>query len=181
MNNKIKVISRFHGFLSCSLINGKFFRWPRYESVLYLTKEELKELYDMPGAKQIFEKLFIDDVKVVKEIIGTVEPEYFYTEDKIVFLLTEGTIEQLEDTLNFGPEGIKDLVMNKAIELKISDLNKRNLIKEKTGKDITNCIDITSELPSEVIIQSATNSRKTAPLIEIPGEDDEPSRRMPKV
>ena len=50
-------------------------------------------------------------------------------------------MDALHDALDFAPEGIIDLIVDKAIELRIPDINKRNLIQESTGKNITGMIN----------------------------------------
>lgn len=50
-------------------------------------------------------------------------------------------MDALHDALDFAPEGIIDLIVDKAIELRIPDINKRNLIQENTGKNITGMIN----------------------------------------
>ena len=46
-----------------------------------------------------------------------VEPEYFYTEKEVKELLTNGSLEQLEDTLNFAPEGVIELIKTMPVKM----------------------------------------------------------------
>ncbi len=70
------------------------------------------------------------------------EPEYFYTEDDIKEILLNGSLDQLEDTLNFAPKGVIDIIKKVAVDLEIPDIRKRDMISEKTGLNISNAIDI---------------------------------------
>lgn len=56
-------------------------------------------------------------------------------------MLLNGSIDKLHDALDFAPEGIIDLIVDKAIELRIPDVNKRELIQNNTGKNITSMIN----------------------------------------
>ena len=46
----------------------------------------------------------------------------------------------LLDALDFAPQAIKDRLVNRAVELEISDINRREAITEATGLNITNMI-----------------------------------------
>lgn len=46
----------------------------------------------------------------------------------------------LLDALEFGPKGIQDLLVDRAVELKIPDTNRRKAIQEITGIDVNKMI-----------------------------------------
>ena len=52
----------------------------------------------------------------------------------------------LKDALEFGPEGIKQLIIDRAVELRIPDNNKLAAIYEFTGRDVSNMIKLDMEL-----------------------------------
>ena len=56
----------------------------------------------------------------------------------------------MHDALDFAPEGIVDLIISEAVNLRISDVNKRNLIQECTGKNINNMIQNQIELEKRI-------------------------------
>lgn len=72
-----------------------------------------------------------------------------------------GTLDGLKDALEFGPDGIKDLIIDRAIELRLPDTNKINIISQFTGKDVMNMINLTKQLENPVE-QKQKNSRRVA-------------------
>lgn len=55
-------------------------------------------------------------------------------------------MDALKDALEFGPEGIKQLIIDRAVELRIPDNNKLKVIQEFTGRDVSNMIELDTEL-----------------------------------
>lgn len=124
---------------------------------------ELQQLAYTIGGKVLLEDcLVLDNKEALETLIGGVEPEYFYTEQDIKTLLTTGTLEQLEDCLDFAPTGVKDLVKDLAVKLEISDINKRNAILKSTGFNVTKAIEINHE-SQEVEVQEE-KTRRAAPI-----------------
>lgn len=106
--------------------------------------EELKQLQYVNGGDYLLEHcLMINDESALKALaMDNVEPEYFYTEADVRRLLETGSLDELEDCLNFAPEGVIELVKSIAVETELPDMNKRKLITEKTGFNINNAINI---------------------------------------
>ena len=65
-----------------------------------------------------------------------VQPEYYLSEQQIKDLLLTGSMDAFLDCLDFAPEGVMQLVKKYAIELPLSDYDKRLALKEKTGFDV---------------------------------------------
>lgn len=105
---------------------------------------ELQQLQYVAGGDYILRNcLLINDMDALTALsMENVEPEYFYTEDEVKKLLLEGSLDQLEDCLNFAPEGVIDLVKTVAVQIELPDIRKRNLISEKTGLNINNAITV---------------------------------------
>ena len=109
----------------------------------YVTKEELFELSQLPGGAYLLENsLMVKDQEAVKELVGEVEPEYFYTTEDIKRVMLEGSVDQFEDMLNFSPEGALETVKDLAVKLPLNDVAKRDLILKKTGFNVTNAIEL---------------------------------------
>lgn len=66
----------------------------------------------------------------------TFENEYNWTQDDVDNVLTNEPLERLLDALDFGPDGIIDLIVSRATALPINDISKMRAIEEKTGKQI---------------------------------------------
>lgn len=115
-----------------------------------ITVEELKKLaYISGGPTLIRDYLVIDDEEVVKEVLGEVEPEYYYTENDVKNLLLNGSLDALKDCLEFAPKGTIDLVKKLAIEMPLNDIAKRKAILEMTGFNVDAAIMVNEETKEE--------------------------------
>ena len=68
--------------------------------------------------------------------------EYDWTLKDIDAALTSRPIDELLDALEFGPKGIQDMLIDRAVQLKIPDTNRRKAIQEITGVDVNNMISL---------------------------------------
>ena len=128
-----------------------------------LDYEEIKKLYWTVGGRRLIEEYFvITDEDFLNDVNIVPEPEYFYTEEDIKTLLLDGSYEQLEDTLEFGPKGVLDLVKDMAVDLEIPDVNKRNLISKKTGLDISKAIEF--KKANEAPVEEEKKIRRAEPV-----------------
>lgn len=138
--------------------------------------EELRELAAIPGGEYILQNYLIINDKTALDYLNIApEPEYFYTEKEIKELLLNGTLDQFEDCLNFAPQGVIDLVKSMAIDLKLPDVRKRELIFEKTGFNVTNALNVNAVLDaeSEKPIDKPKVERKAQPITAV----TEPTRK----
>ena len=129
--------------------------------------EELRELAAIPGGEYILQNYLIINDKTALDYLNIApEPEYFYTEREIKELLLNGTLDQFEDCLNFAPQGVIDLVKSMAIDLKLPDVRKRELIFEKTGFNVTNALNVNAVLDaeSEKPVDKPKVGRKAQPI-----------------
>ena len=116
-----------------------------------ITVEELKKLaYISGGPTLIRDYLVIEDPEVVEEILGNVEPEYYYNEEDVKKLLLNGSLDELKDCIEFAPKGTVDLVKQLAVELPINDITKRKAILDMTGFNVDAAIMINEETKDEV-------------------------------
>lgn len=113
--------------------------------------EELKKLSFTPGGEQLLRNhLTIMSEEALKEILGEVEPEYFYTKDDIVELLTRSSIEEFMDFLDFAPDGMINTTKDLAVSLEINDIRKRDAILKKTGFNVTKAVEINHETTNDL-------------------------------
>lgn len=116
-----------------------------------ITVEELKKLaYISGGPTLIRDYLVIEDPEVVEEILGDVEPEYYYNEEDVKKLLLNGSLDELKDCIEFAPKGTVDLVKQLAVELPLNDVTKRKAILDMTGFNVDAAIMINEETKDEV-------------------------------
>lgn len=105
--------------------------------------DELFKLYQVPGGEYIINNyLIIYNEDAVNELMGGVEPEYFYSETQIVDLMKNGTLDQFEDCLNFAPKGVLDLIKEISVKLPLNDVAKRDLILRKLNFNVASAIEL---------------------------------------
>ena len=137
--------------------------------------DELRALAWTKGGRSVIKNhLIIDSAELVMELLGDVEPEYYYTEEEVKTLLLQGSEDQLRDALDFAPEGTIQLIKEVAVNTKLNDLRKRNIIQEATGFDITNSIRVNEE--SEIMPEEA-KTRRAAPITTAESQSTAPTRR----
>lgn len=146
-----------------------------------ISKEELMQLSYIEGGEYLLKNyLIVNNDKTLEELNISVQPEYYYTEEEIKELLTTGSLDQLEDTLNFAPDGVIEIIKDMAVKTELPDTRKRKMISEKTGFNIDNAIRVNEVMAedqikdehSEIIerkaspinVESDTPQRKAAPI-----------------
>ena len=160
----VTVRNRNVGGTGYGLDNG-FHRQFEPGEVKKIPLEELKQLSYAPGGEYILKNcLMIDDKSALEVLNMEVEPEYFYTDADIKKLLLEGTLDQLEDTLNFAPGGVIEILKKTAVELEIPDVRKRKLISEKTGFNIDSAIQVNTIMAEEEEVKEEAPKRKSTPI-----------------
>lgn len=139
-----------------------------------ITFDELFKLSQVPGGAYIINNyLIIHDAEAVEELLGDVEPEYFYSEQEIINLLQNGSLDEFEDCLNFAPEGVKELIKDISVKLPLNDVAKRDLILKKLGFSVASAIDLTKD---DVKVETEKPVRKAAK----PQTTDKPVRKVVK-
>ena len=175
-NTIVKITNRYDGRVGYSIpemggLKRKFAPGETKE----VTMDELRKLSYLPGGQSMLEKYFIlDNEFAIAELLGGVEPEYFYTEAEIKNLLLTGSLDELKDCLDFAPKGVVELVKKLAVDLKINDIAKRKAIKDITGFNVDTAIYVNEETSEDVIeekkerratvkkTETATSGRRTA-------------------
>lgn len=167
-DRKIKVQNRDYGVVGYTIPDlNNLRRSFQPNEVKYIDFDELFKLYQVPGGAYIIENyLIINDDQAIEELIGGVEPEYYYTEAEVIRILKEGSIDEFEDCLNFAPKGVIDLIKDISVKLPLNDIAKRDMIFKKTGFNVTNAIEISKmdepvESADRPTRKAATPTRKT--------------------
>lgn len=102
-----------------------------------VTFGELEKLSFQPGGRELMANfLQIMDAQAIKDLNIRTEPEYNMSEQDIIELLKNGSLDQFLDTLDFAPIAVIDLIKSFAVSMPLMDLAKRRAIKDKTGFDV---------------------------------------------
>lgn len=141
-------------------------------STIKVTAGELRQLSYQPGGTELLTNYLRVCNKDLAHEFGVTDDmvEYNWDEKDIVNALTTAPIDVLLDALDFAPDGIRDMIVDKAVDLEIPDINKRDAIKSSTGYDITKMIETkhayddveTEEAPAPAAQRRSTSSDKTA-------------------
>lgn len=139
---KVKITNRNNGRTGYKIQNGVRRVFEPGQS-MNISIEELEALqYEPGGAKLLRDYFIIEDDAALEDLNLNPEPEYFYTETEIETLLKSGSLDQLEDCLNFAPAGVIDMIKTIAVKTELPDMTKREMIANKTGFSVDNAIRI---------------------------------------
>jgi len=161
---KVAVINRDSGTVGYVIPDlNNLHRTFQTNETKYIPFEELRSLANVPGGIYLLENcLQIQDEEVIKDLLGSVEPEYYYSKEDVKSLLLNGSLEQLEDCLNFAPSGVIEILKDEAINCELNDVRKRDLIFKKTGLNISTAIKNNHLAEEENEEEEAPKRRKAA-------------------
>ena len=80
------------------------------------------------------------------------------------------------DCLDFGPDGVIDLMKDLAVKLEIPDVRKRDAISKRTNSNIDNMIKLNQMSKEEDKEPVETKQRRTAGLAQIEGSTNKDRR-----
>ena len=164
-SKKVKVVNRKGNGTVCYTIPdmGNLQRVYQDGEQKIITYEELRKLSYIPGGDVILnDYLIIKDGQILEELNMTPEREYFYTKEDIIRLMTEGSLDEFLDCLDFAPEGVKESIKNIAVELPLNDVAKRQAIQEKLGFNVTNAIENLKIVEENIVEKKETMKRRAA-------------------
>lgn len=148
-DTKVKVISTVIGSVGIHLPNLNFVRyWPQKGSIVMIPFFILEEgIFDV-GFYNMLKNgdLYIEDMEV-KKALG-LEPDdatvpeniIVLPENRIIYLLKTASIDELKDVLSKVSIEQANNLAQYAIDHQINDFDKSELIKARTGRDITKSI-----------------------------------------
>lgn len=174
----VKVTNRSRGSVSYRIpdLNNLNRIFENQESKM-LPMEELRKLsYQRGGLILLRDCFIIEDEEAVQELLGDVEPEYYYAEREVKNLLENGDLDQLEDCLNFAPESVLNMVKDIAVRIEINDVRKRKMILDKLDFNVTRAIEINHETQEEEV-KEEKKVRKSKVPVESTEESNKPKRK----
>lgn len=127
---------------------------------------ELEKLTYQDGGRELLENfLQILEEEVTSDLNVNREPEYNMSEQQIVDLLKNSSLDAFLDALDFAPIGVIDLIKSFSVSLPLTDIDKRKALKSKTGFDVDNALRHIEEEKSEISPSNAPTvaERRTQP------------------
>ena len=101
-----------------------------------ISAEELEKLTYRPGGMAILSNfLQIMEQEAIAKVGLNPQPEYHMSEQDIAKLMMNGSIDEFLDCLDFAPPGVIDLIKKLSVSLPMTDFQKVNALKAKTGFD----------------------------------------------
>lgn len=185
MEKKFELESRYNGYLSLKESESGIVRtFPNKGFKMSLSKDSILQISYTPGGrKTLKERILFKDKEIIDLLDLGLELEDTFSEKDLKELLLTGTVAQLEDALEFGNKGTIELIKDLAIELKISDNNKRDAISKKTGTNINNIINLFSEEENnkEVNTRKVRSAEKFIPTSNIEKvEEENKTEKLPR-
>lgn len=152
--------------------------------------DELVKLTYQTGGRELMANFLQVDLMATKDLGIHTEPEYSMNERDIVELILRGSLDEFLDCLDFAPVGVIDLVKKLSVSLPMTDYNKRQALKEKTGFDLDTALRhveaeraedraagktegvATRRVKKEEPATETTPARRTAPTYKIVSEGE---------
>ena len=166
MANIKRVTNRSASLVVYSLPEQNIRREFRPGESRFIDYDELVTLSYRPGGRELMEDYLQVESTALDDLQIHHEPEYNMTDADVVKLLQYGSIDELLDCLDFAPAGVIELVKALSVQLPVNDMQKREIIKEKTGFDITAALRLSQ--PDEPTPAAAAPERRAEPIPEIP-------------
>lgn len=146
-NKLIKVTNRSSGSVGYEIADLGVKRQFQPRETKEVTFEELEKLsFERGGEYELRNCLVIKDEETIKTLLPDITketmPEYFYGEAEVKYLLTEGSLDQFKDCLDFAPQGVIDMIKDMAVSLPLTDTNKMDAINNQIGFDVASAIKI---------------------------------------
>ncbi len=102
-----------------------------------ISEAELEALWQISGGMEIIKHfLIVQDKDWVKRHWSEVPVEYFWSNDQIKACLLNDSIDLFNETLDYAPEGVLDVIKTYSWTLPLADLNKIEAIKTKLNFDV---------------------------------------------
>lgn len=123
--------------------------------------EEIERLLYQPGGEAIFEgSLQLSKEDRAKFTSVEAEIEYSYNEDKVKQIMLKGSLDEFLDTLDFAPDGVISLIKTYAVSLPLTDMNKIEALKAKTGFDAGKAIQFQKAVDAETDVKTTEVGRQ---------------------
>lgn len=125
---------------------------------------ELRQLnYERGGSLLLHDYINVGNIELAREFgVSDDTVEYNWTIEDVDKALTTDDLDVLRDAMDFAPEGIKQTIADRAVELKIPDSNRRNIISSATGLDIDSMIKNKEIIDADKVEKKTTAKRRVS-------------------
>lgn len=127
-----------------------------------IQEKELESLFQAAGgAELIKDYLLVEDEAWINKHWADAPVEYFWKEEEIRNCLLNDSQELFEETIDFAPSGVLDIMKRLSWQLPLSDLNKIHTMLEhpRLGFDVLAAIDIMKKPDGEGYNKPAKKER----------------------
>ncbi len=173
MKKMVSVKNRSAGIVIYKIPDRSITREFKVAEEKQIPYEELVWLSYQDGGRDLMENfLQIKDIAATESLDIHTEQEYFMSEEDVIKLLREGSLDALLDALDFAPEGVIHLIKDLSVSLPLYDMQKREAIQKATGFNVTAAIEYSRDDEDEAKAPAAT--RRVQSTTETPNA---PTRR----
>lgn len=138
----------------------------------------LQALTFVPGGQYTLDNYLVIENKEALELLNmTVEPEYFYTDEKIRDILFKGSYDEFADFLDFAPDGAIEIAKGIAIKEQIPDNNKREMLSKRTGFNINNAIMVNKVMDEDAEEKEEPTEKKRRVVVNTAPKAETKERR----
>jgi hypothetical protein len=125
-----------------------------------ISLDELEKLSYVAGGNALLTNFL--QIERGANLMKNVEPEYYMSEEDVKNLITNGSLDEFLDALDFAPVGVIDLIKSLSVTVPLYDMQKRAALKQKTGFDVDAAIKHSmedKEDEQETILKQGTERR----------------------
>ncbi len=164
----VKVINKYNGLVVYAIEELGINRTYHPGEIKDVTFEELQRLSYTPGGEVLLKEYLEVHNKEAVEALFTNAPEieYYYSKEDVKRILTEGSLDEFLDCLDFAPAAIKEEIKDLAVELPLNDIEKRQAILDKLHFNVTKAIEVKNakyDGGDEVEEKKSQTRRRVAP------------------
>lgn len=109
-----------------------------------LDAKELEALWQKDGGMILIKNFLLVDDKEWVAAHWDAPIEYFWKTEDVKKCVLEDSVALFQETLEYAPEGVIDLIKMFAWQLPLGDLNKIEALRQATGFDTLAAIDVMS-------------------------------------
>ena len=155
----MKVINRSDGTVVYSLPEYHVRRVFNLGESKDIPEEEINALWQDDGGNSLIRnELIVQDEEWVNKNMPNAPIEYFWTVEDVDKCIKEDSLELFEETLEYAPTGVIDLIKSRAWQLPMTDLNKVDALEKKTGFNALKAIEVMKK-PEGVTVTAKPKER----------------------